>query len=148
MTTIVYDHKNKQIACDSRITKGGTTIISDEGVKYLKNDIGLWFFTGDLCDEEGFIDCYGKEKEQQPVTFNSSAFLVIDKKVYSVYMDDGYFCKLPLNHNDCKGSGELLALSALDFNCSAKDAVEYTKNRDVFTGGKVHVYDIEKEEFI
>lgn len=148
MTTIVYDHKNKQIAVDSRLTKGGTTIISDYHVKYLKNDIGMWFFSGDICDQDGFVSCYGKEQEQQPVTFNASAFLVIGKDVFSVYMDDGYFCKTPLTHSDCKGSGELLALSALDFNCTAKEAVEYAKTRDVFSGGEVHVYDIEKGGFI
>ena len=148
MTTIVYDHKNKQIACDSRLSKGGSTIISDIHIKYISNDIGLWFFCGDICDIDGFIDCYGKEQEQQKVTFNASAFLVIDEEVFSVYMDDGYFCKAPLTHSDCKGSGELLAISALDHCKTAEEAVDYAMTRDMFTGGYVHVYDIEKGEFI
>lgn len=148
MTTIVYDHKNKQIACDSRLTKGGTTIISDDHVKYVKNDIGLWFFSGDICDIKGFMSCYDKEQEQQQVSFNASAFLVIGSDIFSVYMDDGYFCKTPLNHSECKGSGELLALSALDHGGTAKEAIEYAMTRDMFTGGKIHVYDIIKGEFI
>ena len=148
MTTIVFSKKDNQIACDSRLTKGGTTIISDDHVKYIKNDIGLWFFSGDICDIEGFTACYGKEQEQQQVTFNASAFLVIGKDVFSVYMDDGYFCKTELTHSDCKGSGELLALSAIDHGKDAKRAVEYAMTRDMFTGGKVHVYDIEKGEFL
>jgi hypothetical protein len=148
MTTIVYDHKNKQIACDSRITKGGSTIITDEGAKYVSNNIGLWFFSGDICDQKGFMNCYDKEQERQQVTFNASAFLVVGKVAYSVYMDDGYFCKIELNHTDCKGSGVLLALAALDHGKTAKEAVEYAMTRDMFTGGKVHVYDIEKGEFI
>ncbi len=148
MTTIVYDHKNKIIAIDSRITKGGNTIITDEGIKYKKDNVGLWFFCGDICDQEGFMSCYDKEEEQQKVTFNSSAFLVIDSKVYSVYMEDGYFCKLELDHSDCKGSGELLALASLDHGSDAVGAIEYAKKRDMFTGGYIHQYDIEKMEFI
>ena len=148
MTTIVYDHKNKQIACDGRLAKGGTTIISDDHVKYLRNDIGLWFFTGDVCDQKGFVDCYDKEDQQQQVTYNSSAILVIGKDVYSVYMDDGYFCKILLDHCDCKGSGELLALSALDHGKTAKESIEYAMTRDMFTGGKISVYDINKGKFI
>jgi hypothetical protein len=148
MTTIVYDHKNKQIACDSRLSKGGSTIISDSHIKHVNNDIGLWFFCGDICDIGGLIDCYGKEQEQQKVTFNASAFLIVGEDAFSVYMDDGYFCKTPLTHSDCKGSGELLALAALDHGNTAKQAVDYAMSRDMFTGGKVHVYDIEKGEFI
>ena len=108
----------------------------------------FWFFCGDICDQKGFVDCYDKEQEQQKVTFNSSAFLVVDGVVYSVYMDDGYFCKLEIDHNDCKGSGELLALSALDHGKTAKGSIEYAMTRDMFTGGDIHVYDIEKGEFI
>jgi hypothetical protein len=63
-------------------------------------------------------------------------------------MDDGYFCKTLLTHNDCKGSGEYFALSALDHEKSAREAVEYSMTRDMFTGGEIHVYDIEKGEFI
>lgn len=148
MTTIVYDHKNKQIAIDGRLTKGGNTIISDEHIKYVKNNVGLWFFCGDVCDQEIFMSYYDKELIKQDVTLNCSAFLVIEENIYSVYMDDGYFCKINLDHADCKGSGELLALAALDFGRDSKGAIEYAATRDMFTGGKIHVYDIEKGSFI
>ena len=148
MTTIVYNHKDKQIAVDSRITKGGSTIITDEGKKFLIDNVGVWFLSGDVCDQEGFIKCYGKELEQQQVTFNCSAFLVIGKEVYSVYMDDGYFCKILVDHNESKGSGELLSLAALDHGRTAKEAIEYAMTRDMFTGGKINIYDIEKGEFM
>ena len=148
MTTIVYDHENKQIAIDGRLTKGGSTIISDSHIKYVKNDIGIWFFTGDVCDQKGFMNCYDKEEIQQAVTYNASAILVIGKDVYSAYMDDGYFCKMLIDHNECKGSGELLALAALDHGESALNAINYAMTRDMFTGGKVNVYDIEKGEFL
>jgi hypothetical protein len=39
-------------------------------------------------------------------------------------------------------------LAALDFGKTAKEAVEYAMTRDVYSGGKVHVYDIDKGEFI
>lgn len=148
MTTIVYDHKNKQIAIDSRLTKGGTTIISDDHIKWIKNDVGLWFFCGDVCDQDLFMSYHDKELVKQDVTLACSAFLVINKTVYSVYMEGGYFCKIELTHSDCKGSGELLALSALDFGKTAKESIDYAMTRDMFTGGYIHVYDIENEKFI
>ena len=142
MTTIAYHHKSKKIAVDSRTTKGGSTIVSDRSVKYIKNEFGTWFLTGDFADFEAFMSCFNKETEQQPVTYNASAILIHNGSAYSVYMDDGYFCKFKIEDNECKGSGELLALAAMDFGCSAKDAVEYAKKRDVYTGGKVRVFDV------
>ena len=42
MTTIVYDHKNKQIACDSRETAGGA-LVTDKAIKYYIRGDDVWF---------------------------------------------------------------------------------------------------------
>jgi hypothetical protein len=38
------------------------------------------------------------------------------------------------------GSGRHFAKAAMDFGCSAKEAVNYAKTRDACTGGRVRVY--------
>jgi len=53
-----------------------------------------------------------------------------------------------VDHNYAQGSGDQWALAALDFGDSAREAVEYAMTKDVYSGGKVHVYDIEKAEFL
>ena len=57
MTTIVYDHKNKQIACDSQSTLDGV-IIDSEAVKYKQVDDKLWFISGAPGDADTFIHHY------------------------------------------------------------------------------------------
>jgi len=54
MTTIVYDHKNKQIACDSRRTTG-ETIINSEAIKYKLVGDKLWFMSGRPGDADTFM---------------------------------------------------------------------------------------------
>jgi len=41
-----------------------------------------------------------------------------------------------------------MALSAVDLGKTAKEAVEHAMARDLFSGGKVHVYDVISAEFI
>ena len=152
MTTIVYDHKNKQIACDSRSTIGGT-IIDSQAVKYKKAGDKLWFMSGRSGDVDTFINHY---KPLHPANENmdvSGVFVIVEGDcVGGVYMaikdrDDTY-AECIVDHNYAQGSGDQWALSALDFGCTAKEAVEYAITKDCYSGGKVHVYDIEKGDFI
>tara|TARA_R110001632_G_C11131732_1_gene394974 strand:- start:164 stop:622 length:459 start_codon:yes stop_codon:yes gene_type:complete len=152
MTTIVYDHKNKQIACDSRSTIDGV-IIDDYAIKYKNNIDKLWFICGRKGDADTFIANYnplGIANENMDV----SAVFVITKGdcaggVYMAVKDsDNTYAECILDHDYAQGSGEQWALSALDHGVSAKEAVEYAMTRDVYTGGKVHVYDIEMGMFI
>ena len=58
MTTIVYDHKRKQIAIDSRATSSGI-IVDDESQKWTMTESGeIWFTCGAICDEELLIECF------------------------------------------------------------------------------------------
>lgn len=152
MTTIVYDHKNKQIACDSRSTIGGT-IIDDDAVKYRSKGDKLWFISGRPGDADTFISHY------EPLTtanenMDVSAIFVITSGdcaggVYMAIKDsDNTYAECIIDHNYAQGSGDQWALSALDHGKTAREAVWYAMTRDVYSGGKVHVYDIEKGEFI
>lgn len=146
MTTIVYDHKNKQIAVDSRITSHGL-MKCDTYNKTLKNDIGLWFVCGTAADIPYL--CKLKHNDLVDPIPDCSAFLIKDGKCYDVYVNkDGYCEYFEMTFSDSKGSGGELALAAMDFGKSAKESVEYAITRDVYSGGDVQVYDIEKGEFI
>ena len=152
MTTIVYDHKNKQIACDSRSTINGV-IINNDSIKYKKDGDKLWFFCGRKGDTDTFISHYeplGAANENMDV---SAVFVItygqwIDGVYMAVKDEYNTYAECMVDHNYAQGSGEQWALSALDHGMTAKEAVEYAMTRDAYSGGKVHVYDIEKGEFI
>jgi len=152
MTTIVYDHKNKQIACDSRTTIGGT-IIDDESIKYKTVDDKLWFLSGSPGDADTFITHYKPLTETNAHLNIDAIFLIIQGDcVGGVYRaiknEQDVYKECILDHNFTAGSGDMWALAALDHGKTAKEAVEYAMSRDIYSGGKVHVYDIEKGEFI
>jgi len=152
MTTIVYDHKNKQIACDSRTTIGGT-IIDDKSIKYKTVDDKLWFISGSPGDADTFINHYKPLTETNSHLNIDAIFLIKEgdciNGVYRAIKDErDIYKECILDHNFTTGSGDMWALAALDHGKTAKEAVEYAMTRDVYSGGKVHVYDIEKGEFI
>ncbi len=145
MTTIVYDHKNKQVAVDSRST-ANNLIVSDKTIKFKENEKGLWFFTGSRADED---DLAGLEHNDKPeVKPDCSAFIVSNGVCKLVTFNGDYVSVSNNEYNHAIGSGSDFALAALDFGKSAKEAIEYAKTRDSATGGKVHVYDIQTGEFI
>jgi len=152
MTTIVYDHKNKQIACDSRTTDGGV-IAREDSIKYNTTGDKLWFLAGDVGDADTFIGHYNPLEEANP-NLNVDAVFVIKEGscaggVYMAYKNrDNIYKECIVDHDYGTGSGGQWALSALDHGKSAREAVEYAITRDIYSGGKVHVYDINKGEFI
>ena len=146
MTTLAYHHKSKKIACDGRIVSHGL-IKSDSFNKTIINDIGMWMFCGSASDTKDL--CILNHNDKVDVIPDCSAFLVTDGKCFDVIVNKEGYCEyFQLNHNDSKGSGGELALAAMDFGRSAKKAVEYAMTRDIYSGGKVSVYDIEKGKFI
>lgn len=145
MTTIVYDHKNKQIAFDSRITSGDV-ICSDNANKHIQNNDEHWFFCGAISDFEYMI---GLEHNDKPnVVPEAEAIVVRKDNVWRVGFKGGYCFHVKLEHSRGIGSGGYFALASLDHGKSAKEAVEYAMTRDIYTGGKVHVYDIKSGTFV
>lgn len=150
MTTIVYDHKARQIAVDGRTTSGNV-ILSESCEKWIKDGDDYWFICGSACDEQRLIDQIkaAQQAEAPKWKIEASAFFVSGGIVYQcVVTDDGEPAKSECKYSDSMGSGGLFALSALDHGKSARDAVEYAKTRDCGSGGKVTVFDVEKMEFI
>lgn len=146
MTTIVYDHKNKQIAIDSRATAMGM-IKTDSATKYLLKDSIMWFFCGNMGETNLLVNTF-KELTTAPENIDVSAYFVEDGNVYTASSDNGIYRSSLIEYNDSAGSGSEFVIAALDMGKTAKEAVEYAMTKDFYSGGKVHVYDIEKGEFI
>ena len=146
MTCIAYHHKDKQIAVDSRITCDGV-ICSDEFSKVIINELGTWVLCGRNDDYEilptlKMGDNAGRE-------LHCTAMLVKEGRVVlALTEEDGRYSESPVTYNDAQGSGYRFALAALDMGKSAEEAVEYAMTRDIYTGGKVQVINVETGEVI
>jgi len=151
MTTIVYDHKAKQIAVDSRSTNSGM-IVSDEDIKWLQDESGcLWFLSGCLADTDLLLHSFkdGDRAFDLPEIPDAIAMIMRNGDAFlRGVTDKGEAWTQKLSCNRSIGSGSSFAIAALDFGCSAKEAVEYAAKRDCYTGGKIHVYDIASAKFI
>lgn len=151
MTTIVYDHKARQIAIDSRATSNGL-ICDDNCEKWQITESGeVWFTCGAVCDEDLLIECFkeGDRAFDLKVIPDANGFVVRgDKVLMRGVTNDGEAWTQVLTSNRCLGSGSSFGLAALDFGKTAKEAVEYAATRDCYTGGKIHVYDIELGGFL
>ena len=140
MTTLAYDHTKKQIAIDSRISSNGT-IRTDSYNKIIRNDIGVWFFTGKCCDEEALSKL--RHDDKVDIAPDATALLIHNKKVYLVLVNDEGYCEwFETNHDCAYGSGQDFALAALDFGKTAEESVRYAATRDIYTGGDIQVVNV------
>lgn len=147
MTTIIYDHKNKQIACDSREVCGNM-IASDDVKKFLTINDSIWFSSGSASDGRIFAE-NANHNTKSPENSDCTSIQIKQGIAYIVAVDNNDVYKIQeLEMSEGVGSGGRFALSALDFGKTAKEAVEYAMTRDVYTGGKVHVYDIATEKWL
>lgn len=141
MTTIVYNHKDKEIAVDSRLTRRDT-IITDNANKIIKNDNGVFILSGYYADCELFASSFPNEPPREVKCYG---FVVSDNEVYWLSFEDGNTMLTKCNYNESVGSGQDHALTALDLGLSAKDAVKMAMKRDVNTGGKVRIYKVNND---
>jgi hypothetical protein len=139
MTTIAYNHKDKQIAVDGRLVKGSHTIITDELNKIKEKDGRVFIMSGDSASIEKLVKNYPDIKG----TLSCSGFLVEDKKVNWVVFDDDGINITSCDWSETAGSGCDHALTAMDMGASAADAVKMACKRDPFSGGDILVYCVE-----
>lgn len=140
MTTIAYDHANKLIATDGRISCGGVICTENAEKRVLKNEVAF-YFCGKVCDESLFIDGYFGEK--LTTVPECRAIVVDDGLVYTcAFNQECILERCPLPFSDAIGSGREFAISAMDFGKNAEEAVEYACTRDLYSGGKIIVYEI------
>jgi len=146
MTTIVYDHNKKQIACDSRESADGF-LHNDTAEKFYRRDGVIWFISGHKGDANIFIDSFEHNKEAVE-NVSCGGMYVKDKLVYVAAVENGIYKTSLMDYTDGCGSGGWMALAAVDLGKSAKEAVEYAITRDLFSGGKIRVFDIETNKFL
>lgn len=144
MTTIVYDHKRREIAIDSRITCG-SRIDSDSYDKTIQRSGAVWFLGGVSAETELFVDSFiagetGKEYEV-------CALVAEGGNVYHCSYNNGRPLKNLLTYSDSIGSGSDYAIAAIDMGANAEDALKAAIRRDVYTGGNVRVFNVERMEF-
>ncbi|HHZ70630.1 MAG TPA: hypothetical protein EYN54_10230 [Methylococcaceae bacterium] len=145
MTTIIYCHKTKQIAIDSRQTAGSDIVNNDyDKTRYKKAD--LWFLSGTIAEVDNFMNHEHKDKIDSP--FNCRALFISNRKVYLAVNSDDHMLIEELGANCGLGSGAYWAESALDFGKSVREAVEYAATKDCNTGGKVRVFNLDQEEVL
>lgn len=140
MTTIVYDHKNKVIAWDSRRT-AGNLIISDSVEKMREVGSLKFWLAGAPSDGDELVRRYtGDSKKDSEL--NCGGF-VFDGEFRSIGFSDGELWTCEVVSSESTGTGESFALAALDFGKTASEAVEYAKTRDIYTGGEVKTFKVE-----
>ncbi|MCP4342012.1 MAG: hypothetical protein GY799_24805 [Desulfobulbaceae bacterium] len=140
MTTILYSHKEKLIAYDSRITCGNK--ISSDCIEKSKRvkDV-TFFFTGCPADDEKIIESYFSDGRDIDSRAGVSGF-AIDHKERKVFLLSRDNCELVVDSIECSdslGSGGEFALASLDHGKTARQAVKYAMTRDCRSGGKVRV---------
>jgi len=138
MTTIAYNHKDKQIAVDSRVSSG-TLINTDKYNKAYKIGDCLVILAGSLSDIGTFVSEFPKIQ----TAVDCVGFCIDNKLVYNISVDEqGKLHKSLVKFNDAEGSGYAFAIAAMDFGKSAKDAIKYATTRDIGTGGRIRVYNV------
>lgn len=140
MTTIAYNHKDKQLAVDSRTTCGGI-VASDKSNKTREVNGVLFVGAGLPYDINQLIDAYPNQCED--ANYDATVYAVDKGKAFRFGQDlaNGWWID-EVTFSRADGSGEKFAIAAMDFGCSAKDAVKYAMTRDIYTGGKVKVINL------
>ena len=142
MTTSVYCHKTKHIAVDGRVTMG-STIVTDTFEKRIIRDNHRFFVSCSIQDMENIVNAFlNKETKWKRDKF-SAIVVTPDDNVLEFYNVDNKLYVIPVSFNSACGSGGDWALAALDFGCSALEAVKYAMTKDSSTGGEVYVYNVE-----
>lgn len=142
MTTIAYNHKDREIAVDSRCC-AGTKIVSDSAEKSITINDVIYFYTaaGDDGIELAKLVDTGKSKHDE---LNATVMFIKDGEVFMGTYSKGLLETWAISYSDAMGSGCDFALAAMDFGRSAKEAVEYAMTRDNATGGEVRVFKLDK----
>jgi len=145
MTTVAYNHNHKHIAVDGRLIVNDT-IVCDDYEKYIEDSGRIFFFCGKVADYHRLINADNGAIE---LDVDCAALMVHCGEVYQCCVNsDGRYEQVRLTYNASIGRGDEVALTAMDFGASAKEAVEHAGKRTTSTGGKIRVYDIKKGEFI
>lgn len=156
MTTIAYD--GRYIAADGRCTLSDV-IIDDNTHKFYTNQVtgDIFALCGDMTLVQKFADDFTPRKDIDfdincsgiKITKDGLLYVVNYEKVK--HEDKWRYWEMLIPSSLTKyaaGSGREYALSSLDLGCSAEQAIESASKRDIYTGGKITVYDSLHKKFV
>ena len=135
MTTIAYNHKDKEIAVDGQATSGNT-VVSTSTKKLHRITHGWAAFAGELGCVEGH-DVVNLDRIQGEII----GLVMYDTgQVFEVHINaTGRVHMYKLTTDYAVGSGREYALGALYAGASAKDAVKAAIKYDIYSSGKITV---------
>lgn len=145
MTTVAYNHKDGQICVDGRLIVNDT-IVCDDYRKFIQDGDCLFFFCGRVCDYQKIVDCYNGDKIND---IDAASIMIRNGEAFHCTVNrDGNIELVKLTYNASIGRGDEVALTAMDFGATAKQAVKHASKRTTSTGGRLRVYDLKLGKFI
>ena len=139
MTTIAYNHKDKELAADSQGTSGNT-IVSNKTKKLVRivdGWVALWGNT--TCMEEIYEVLEGNALNLTGMTEEVGGIVMYDNgKVYNLHVNPlGRLSKKEINSDYADGSGREYALGALYAGATATQAVKAAIRYDIYSSGRI-----------
>lgn len=139
MTTIAWD--GHMLAADSQTSSGDS--IAMFANKLIKTEDG-WLTGCGKLEHVYMLKAYlDGDLKELPAGLDATCFH-ITHKFFHRYEEGGF--AIPISKfkttKIATGTGWVWAQAAMDFGCNAKEAVEYAKKRDIYTGGRVNCVEI------
>lgn len=150
MTTIVYDSKEKIIACDGLLS-GGDMAVELGFEKWIETDLYIDFLSGYTSMYKYISESFAHNQPSEMLDGDCYGFRVSkeDKTVMFISQSDGRFLGSETTGiSRTVGSGCDFALASLDHGGSAVEAVKYAATRDLYTGGVITSYNLETGEWL
>lgn len=139
MTTIAWD--GKILAADSQTTSGDSIAMYANKLIRVKN--GWLTGCGTLRDIYKLKDYIEGKLKEVPTDLDMTCFH-LTKRSFIRYEADGY--PMPMvnfkNLKTATGTGWEWAMAAMDMGKNAIEAVEYAREKDIYTGGKINYVEI------
>lgn len=141
MTTVVYCHKDEQVAVDSRVTMGHKVCTDDMDKTWVTDDYVFWL-AGSLADIETVIEMYPTYYADEAPECSGFVFHRHEGVLKSISWSPEREYQSTISWNEAVGSGQDHAITALDLGCTAEQAVKMAAKRDASTGGVIKVHDL------
>lgn len=148
MTTLAYSKKENKIAIDGRTTRSDV-ISSDIAKKWITGDDGsVYFWAGDSDHPKYLLKQYETGTKATEMTLNVCLIKACIPPIrIGIDNDELYEEELTCDYFAC-GSGQNWAEAANDFGRNIKQSIAYAMTKDIYSGGKINVYDLTKEKFV
>ena len=145
MTTIAWDLKLGEIACDSRSCTDGI-INSNQVNKHLEKDGYHFFLAGWLANQHEFCSAFIADELKVSKPLDIHAIVWDGSGLWEAGTEEGTLWRHPVTSvQGAIGSGSDFAVAAMDHGCTPTEAVRAASKRDAYTGGRIKTFQIKKQ---